>query len=88
MTKADLIAQVAANTEMTKKDADKAVNAMFEALSNALAAPLRCASVQSARASTPAPTRRSPFLLPVAWCSSRANPSKTFCNPSVGGVRP
>ena len=37
MTKADLIAQVAANTEMTKKDADKAVNAMFEALSNALA---------------------------------------------------
>ena len=37
MTKADLIAQVAANTEMTKKDADKAVNAMFEALSKALA---------------------------------------------------
>lgn len=37
MTKADLIAQVAANTDMTKKDADKAVNALFDALSNALA---------------------------------------------------
>ncbi len=37
MTKADLTAQVAANTDMTKKDADKAVNAVFEALSNALA---------------------------------------------------
>ncbi len=36
MTKADLIAQVAANTEMTKKDAEKAVNAMLDALSNAL----------------------------------------------------
>ena len=30
MTKADLTAQVAANTDMTKKDADKAVNAVFE----------------------------------------------------------
>ena len=37
MTKADLTAQVAANTDMTKKDADKAVNAVFEALSRALA---------------------------------------------------
>ena len=37
MTKADLTAQVAANTDMTKKDADKAVNAVFEALSRARA---------------------------------------------------
>ena len=37
MTKTDLIAQVAANTEMTKKDAERAVNAMFEALSKGLA---------------------------------------------------
>ena len=37
MTTAALTAQVAANTDMTKKDADKAVNAVFEALSNALA---------------------------------------------------
>ena len=29
MTKADLTAQVAANTDMTKKDADKAVNAVY-----------------------------------------------------------
>ena len=32
MTKTDLIAQVAANTEMSKKNAEQAVNAMFEAL--------------------------------------------------------
>ena len=32
MTKTDLIAQVAANTEMSKKDAERAVSAMFEAL--------------------------------------------------------
>jgi DNA-binding protein HU-beta len=37
MTKVDLVAQVAANTDMTKKDADKAVNAVFEAMSKALA---------------------------------------------------
>lgn len=37
MTKVDLIAQVAANTDMTKKEADRAVNALFEAMSNALA---------------------------------------------------
>ena len=37
MTKTDLIAQVAANTEMTKKDAERSVNAMFEALSKGLA---------------------------------------------------
>ena len=32
MTKTDLIAQVAANTEMSKKSAEQAVNAVFEAL--------------------------------------------------------
>ena len=31
MTKTDLIAQVAANTEMSKKSAEMAVNAAFEA---------------------------------------------------------
>ena len=36
MTKTDLIAQVAANTEMSKKSAEQAVNAVFEALGNAL----------------------------------------------------
>ena len=30
MTKTDLIAQVAANTEMSKKDAERAVSAMFK----------------------------------------------------------
>ena len=37
MTKTDLIAQVAANTEMSKKDAERAVGAMFEALGKAMA---------------------------------------------------
>lgn len=84
MTKTDLIAQVAANTEMSKKNAEQAVNAMFEALSKAMAegekitipalAPLRCASVQSVRASTPAPVSPSPLLLPAASCSSPASP--------------
>lgn len=37
MTKTDLAAQVAANTEMSKKDAERAVNAVVEALSKALA---------------------------------------------------
>lgn len=36
MTKIDLIAQVAANTEMSKKNAELAVNAAFDALANAL----------------------------------------------------
>ena len=37
MTKTDLIAQVAANTEMSKKSAELAVNAAFEALGKAMA---------------------------------------------------
>lgn len=37
MTKTDLIAQVAANTEMSKKNAELAVNAAFDALGKALA---------------------------------------------------
>ena len=37
MTKTDLIAQVAANTEMSKKSAELAVNAAFAALSKAKA---------------------------------------------------
>ena len=36
MTKTDLIAQVAANTEMSNKNAELAVNAAFDALANAL----------------------------------------------------
>ena len=35
---------------------------------------LRCASVQSVRASTPAPVSPSPLLLPAASCSSPASP--------------
>lgn len=82
MTKTDLIAQVAANTEMSKKSAELAVNAAFDALSKAMAegekitipasVPLKSVSAQSVRASTPAPASPSPSLLPAASCSSRA----------------
>ena len=71
MTKTDLIAQVAANTEMSKKSAELAVNAAFDALSKAMAL-LRSVSAQSARASTPAPVSPSPSLLPRALSLSRA----------------
>lgn len=37
MTKNDLIAQVAGTAELSKKDAEKAVNAVLEAITNALA---------------------------------------------------
>jgi len=36
MTKVDLIAKVALNADMTKKDAEKAVNAVFAAMADAL----------------------------------------------------
>ncbi len=36
MTKTDLVAQVAANTEMNKKQSELAVNAVFDALSKAM----------------------------------------------------
>ena len=38
MTKTDLIAQVAANTEMSKKDAEKAVSATFDTIAEVLCA--------------------------------------------------
>ncbi len=38
MTKVELIAQVAANADMTKKDAEKAVNAAIDAITGALQA--------------------------------------------------
>ena len=37
MTKADLVAAVAADVQLTKKDADKAVNAVLENITKALA---------------------------------------------------
>lgn len=36
MTKNDLVSQVAASAELTKKDAEKAVNAMLDAVTGAL----------------------------------------------------
>ena len=83
MTKTDLIAQVAANTEMSKKSAEMAVNAAFEALGKAMAegekisisgfGTFEVRERESVRASTPAPASRSPSLLPRASCSSRAS---------------
>ncbi len=82
MTKTDLIAQVAANTEMSKKSAELAVNAAFDALSKAMAegekitisgfGTFEIRERQSARASTPAPVSPSPSLLPRALSLSRA----------------
>ena len=73
MTKTDLIAQVAANTEMSKKSAELAVNAAFDALSKAMAEGEKITvSAQSARASTPAPVSPLPSLLPRALSLSRA----------------
>ncbi|MTI82124.1 MAG: HU family DNA-binding protein [Firmicutes bacterium] len=37
MNKAELISNVAEKTELTKKDAEKAVNALFDSISEALA---------------------------------------------------
>ncbi|MBO8137019.1 MAG: HU family DNA-binding protein [Desulfotomaculum sp.] len=38
MNKAELVSSVAEKTELTKKDAEKAVNALFETISETLAA--------------------------------------------------
>ena len=79
MTKTDLIAQVAANTEMSKKDAERAVSAMFEALGKAMAEGEKITisgfgTFEVREASTPAPVSPSPSLLPAASCSSPASP--------------
>ena len=84
MTKTDLIAQVAANTEMSKKNAEQAVNAMFEALGKAMAegekitisgfGTFEVRERAERQASTPAPVSPSPLLLPAASCSSPASP--------------
>ena len=78
MTKTDLIAQVAANTEMSKKSAEQAVSAVFEALGKAMTEGEKITisgfGAPSVRASTPAPVSPSPSLLPAASCSSPASP--------------
>ena len=79
MTKTDLIAQVAANTEMSKKSAEMAVNAAFEALGKAMAEGEKISisgfgtfEVRERAERQGAPASRSPSLLPRASCSSRA----------------
>ena len=82
MTKTDLIAQVAANTEMSKKSAELAVNAAFDALSKAMAegekitisgfGTFEIRERAERQASTPAPVSPSPSLLPRALSLSRA----------------
>ena len=75
MTKTDLIAQVAANTEMSKKDAERAVSAMFEALGKAMAEGEKITisgfGTFEVRERAVSP---SPSLLPAASCSSPASP--------------
>lgn len=82
MTKTDLIAQVAANTEMSKKNAELAVNAAFDALANALTegekisisgfGTFEVRERAERQGINPAPVSPSPLLHPAASCSSRA----------------
>ena len=60
MTKTDLIAQVAANTEMSKKSAEMAVNAAFEALGKAMAEGFQEHRVQAGQVSEGHPVREAP----------------------------
>ena len=75
MTKVDLIAKVAAEAELTKKDAEKAVAAVLDGITEALKAGdkvcscrlrhvSRPASAPPAKAATPARKRRSRSPLP------------------------
>ena len=67
MTKSDLINSVAAKADISKKDADKYVNTVLDAIVEALAQAIRSswsalgrskfASVPSGKAATPAPRR-------------------------------
>ena len=74
MNKSELIAEVALKAELTKKDADAAVNAVIDAITDSLKkgdkvqlvalAPSRSASAAPVPAVIPAPTRRSRSPLP------------------------
>ena len=75
MTKVELIAAVANDANLTKKDAEAAVNSALNAITAALKDGdkghagrlwhlLRSASAPSARAATPRPVPRSPSRLP------------------------
>ena len=69
MNKSELIADVATKAEITKKDADAAVNAVIEAITESLkkgdkVQPLRFVSAAPALAVTPEPIRKSRFLPP------------------------
>ena len=75
MTKTDLIAQVAANTEMSKKSAEQAVNAVFEALSKAMSEGEKITiSGFGTFEMRERAVSRSPLPLPAASCSSPASP--------------
>ena len=72
MNKSELIADVALRADITKKDADAAVNAVIDSITNALekgdkvqlVAPLRCVPAAPVPGATPATTRRSISLNP------------------------
>ncbi len=85
MTKTDLIAQVAANTEMSKKkSAEQAVSAVFEALGKAMTegekitisgfGTFEVRERAERQGINPALASPSPSLLPAASCSSPASP--------------
>ena len=73
MTKAELINAVAQKTELSKKDSEKAVVAVLDAISETLAAGEK---VAPERASIRAPRRRSRSRLPSCLSSKQARRSR------------
>ena len=84
MTKVELIAAVANEANLTKKDAEAAVNSALNAITNALKegdkvalvgfGTSRSVSALHARAATPRPVRRSPLRPPSCPLSRPARP--------------
>ena len=72
MTKVELIAAVANEANLTKKDAEAAVNSALNAITNALKEGDKVAL--HARAATPRPVRRSPLRPPSCPLSRPARP--------------
>ena len=68
MTKADLVAQIAARANMTKAAAERSLNAMLESVQEMLARSRR-KRVRNARDVTPVPAKSSPSR-PPRWCGS------------------
>ena len=75
MNKTELIAEVALKAGLSKKDAEKALHATVDAITEALAnGALRPRSARPAWAATPRPRKPSRSPLPASLCSRPARP--------------